>query len=64
MMQDPMSTPDVVRSSAGKEPLVLRSETVRSVEVSEQQAARAGVADVRPFHEVARNAHPGTPPAR
>lgn len=63
-MQDMMNTPRVAGSSARDESLVLRSETVRSVETSEQQAMSAGAVDVRPFHTEVRNAHPPPPPKR
>lgn len=57
-----MITTDI--ASSEKKQLVLRPETVRTVEMSEQLAQHASDPSARPFHEVARNAHPNQPPQR
>jgi hypothetical protein len=60
-MQTSMKTSDSTHSSA--RPLVLRPATVKSVEVSEQEARRMNApAAVRPFYEVASNTHPPSKP--
>lgn len=55
-----MITTDI--SSSGKKPLVLRPETVRTVEMSDQLVQRAS--DPSPFYQVDRNAHPSGSPER
>ena len=62
-MREPMHTYDMAYADFVKGLLVLRPETVKRVEGSGVAEQHPG-ADVHPFYEVARNAHPddGGPP--
>ena len=63
-MLEPMNTSDIAYADSVKGLLVLRPETVKNVQVSGGAEQYAG-ADIRPFYEVTRNAHPdGIPPGQ
>lgn len=55
-MQATMKTSDATR--LGARPLILRPETVKSAEASEQESRRMAAAAGGPFHEVTRNTAP------